>query len=44
MTEPVPLLYRLRIGHRTGVLEEHAAAVPGSADPEGDDQLAPALR
>lgn len=44
MTEPVPLLHRLRIGQSTGVMEEPAAAVPGSADPVEDDQLAPAMK
>jgi amino acid transporter len=37
------LLYRLRIRHRTGVLEEHSAAVQDSADAEEDDQMSPAM-
>ncbi|WP_427005477.1 hypothetical protein [Pseudarthrobacter sp. H2] len=37
------LLYRLRIRHRIGVLEEHAATVHGSVDADEDDQLKPAM-
>lgn len=37
------LLYRLRIRHHTGVLEEHSAAVQDSAEAEEDDRLAPAM-